>query len=171
MKKFSRGIAIGLVITLCLWGWGLAGYAQDSPLPKKSISPDEVNPKLETVLQELSRTAQIRPLAIPELAQARGIVVRDDMITVIVEPVSGNASRIDRVAVRALGGTIEATSKSLMRVRVPISLRSVYDWNPRLYFSYWSDARVAHGSCSAVTQWIMKYLAFQIRNDNKRLST
>lgn len=43
------------------------------------------------------------------------------MVTVIVEPVSGNASRIDRATVRALGGTIEARSRSLMRVRAPIS--------------------------------------------------
>jgi subtilisin family serine protease len=121
MRKFSLGIAIGLVITLCAWGWSLVGYAQDSPLPNKSISPDEVNPKLETILQELSRTAQFRPGALSELAKDRGIPLQADMVTVIVEPASGRVSSIDKVAVAAIGGHVQATSNSLMRVRVPIS--------------------------------------------------
>ena len=89
--------------------------------PGKTIPSDEVNPRLETVLQELSRTAQAQPLAVQQFAKDKGISVADDLITVIVEPVSGRVSTIDRAAVVAIGGEVEATSKSLMRVRVPIS--------------------------------------------------
>jgi subtilisin family serine protease len=77
---------------------------------------------LETVLQELSRTAQARPLALSQLAQDRGITLAGgDSITVIIEPASGRVSSIDKAAVAALGGVVEASSKSLMRVRVPIN--------------------------------------------------
>ena len=120
MKGYFRELAIGLMLALCLGGWAWWSYAQGAGGPQKSIPPTEVNPKLETVLQELARTAQVRPSAVPELAQARGISVRDDMITVIVEPADGRVSSIDKAGVIALGGVVEATSKSLMRVRVPI---------------------------------------------------
>jgi hypothetical protein len=39
---------------------------------------------------------------------------------VIVEPTSGRAAWFDEAAVRALGGTVEARSNSLLRVRVPV---------------------------------------------------
>jgi subtilisin family serine protease len=120
MRKFSRGITIGLVITLCLWGWGLVGYAQDSPLPNKSISPDEVNPKLETVLQELSRTAQLQPQALRQMAKDRGIPLQADMVTVIVEPASGRVSSISRAGIAVIGGKVEASSQQLMRVQIPV---------------------------------------------------
>jgi len=89
--------------------------------PGKTIPSDEVNPKLETVLQELSRTARAQPLAVQQFAKDKGIPVADDLVTVIVEPVSGRVSSIDQAAVRALGGEVEAASERLMRVRVPIS--------------------------------------------------
>lgn len=120
MKTVFRclSLTMWLVIALGLLGFSVVALASS---PRKTIPFDEVNPRLETVLQELSRTAQVRPLAVPELAQARGIAVRDDMITVIVEPADGRVSSIDKAGVTALGGVIEATSKSLMRVRIPIS--------------------------------------------------
>jgi len=89
--------------------------------PGKTIPSDEVNPKLETVLQELSHTAQTRPLALSQLAQDRRIFLAEgDRITVIVEPADGRVSSVDKAGVVALGGEVQATSKSLMRVRVPI---------------------------------------------------
>ena len=114
-----RTIAVWLVIISSILSFSVVTLATSSG---KTIPFDEVNHRLETVLQELSRTAQARPLALSQLAKDKGIALAGgDSITVVIEPVSGNASRINRVAVRALGGTIEATSKSLMRVRVPIS--------------------------------------------------
>jgi len=73
MKEHSRGLAIGFVLALCLCGWALYCYAYGVPAPPKSIPPDEANPRLQTVLQELSRTAQSRPAALSELAKDRGI--------------------------------------------------------------------------------------------------
>jgi hypothetical protein len=117
---FVRGMRLRLVfMVLVLLAFTCSVLAASSG---KTIPFDEVNHRLETVLQELSRTAQARPLTLSQLAQDRGITLAGgDSITVIIEPVSGNASRIDRAAVRALGGTIGATSKSLMRVHIPVS--------------------------------------------------
>jgi len=113
-----RTLTVWLVIVSAVLSFSLATLAASSG---KTIPPGEVAPKLETVLQELSRTAQAQPLAVQQFAKDKGISVADDLITVIVEPVSGRVSTIDRAAVVAIGGEVEATSKSLMRVRVPIS--------------------------------------------------
>ena len=114
-----RTIAVWLVIVSSILSFSVVTLAASSG---KTIPFDEVNPHLETVLQELSRTAQARPLALSQLAQDRGIALAGgDSITVIVEPVSGRVSSIDKAAVAALGGVVEASSKSLMRVRVPIN--------------------------------------------------
>jgi hypothetical protein len=116
MKMTRRNLAVWLVIVSSILSFSVVTLATSSG---KTIPFDEINPRLETVLQELARTAQAQPLALSQLAQDRGITLAGgDSITVIIEPVSGNASRIDRAAVRALGGTIEATSKSLMRVPI-----------------------------------------------------
>lgn len=45
-------------------------------VPAKPIPRDEINPKLETVLQELARTAHWRPKALPEIAKGYGIPCR-----------------------------------------------------------------------------------------------
>ena len=105
-----------LIASLCLAFGAVAAGASF----QKAIPPDEVNPKLETVLQELARTAQTRPAAVSQIAGARGIPMTGKTVTVIVEPVFGRVSSIDMAAVAALGGVVEETSKSLMRVRVPV---------------------------------------------------
>jgi len=121
MKEHSRGLAIGFVLALCLCGWALYCYAYGVPAPPKSIPPDEANPRLQTVLQKLSRTAQSRPAALAELAKDCGIPLQADMVTVIVEPADGRVSSVDKTGVVALGGEVQAISNSLMRVCVPIS--------------------------------------------------
>ena len=105
-----------LIASLCLAFGAVAAGASF----QKAIPLDEVNPKLETVLQELARTAQTRPAAVSQIAGARGIPMTGKTVTVIVEPVFGRVSSIDMAAVAALGGVVEETSKSLMRVRVPV---------------------------------------------------
>lgn len=88
----------------------------------KPIPTEEVNPKLQTALQELSRAAQARPMALSELAKDRGIdLAEEDRIKVIIKPVSGSVSRINEAALKALGGIIEAPTDSLMRINVPVS--------------------------------------------------
>ncbi len=84
------------------------------------IPRDEIHPRLETVLQALARTAQVGPAALADFARGRGIPLTDETVRVVIEPVSGAVSAIDRAAVAALGGVIEASSESLMRVRVPV---------------------------------------------------
>lgn len=55
-----RTIAVWLIIVTSIVSFSVTLAASSG----KTIPPDEVNPKLETVLQELSRTAQARPLAL-----------------------------------------------------------------------------------------------------------
>ena len=96
--------------------------------PTKPIPPDQANPRLQTVLQVLARTAQTRPAALPEAAKDRGIPLQADKVTVIVEPSSGYASSISKAAVAVIGGKVEATSRQLMRVQIPASrLESLAD--------------------------------------------
>ncbi|MCK4391940.1 hypothetical protein KAX17_03455, partial [Candidatus Bipolaricaulota bacterium] len=120
MKKSFRCFAIELIIALCLVGSSLFGLAQGVASSAKSIPPEEINPRLETVLQELARKAEVGPAAVAEFASGTGIPLSDEMVRVVIEPVSGRVSAVDQAAVEALGGIIEATSKSLMRVRVPV---------------------------------------------------
>lgn len=96
--------------------------------PVKPIPPDEANPRLQTVLQELSRTAQARPEALREAARDHGIPLQENQVTVIVEPASGHISSISRAAIAAIGGKVEASSRQLMRVRIPVDkLESLAD--------------------------------------------
>jgi len=87
----------------------------------KAIAPNEINPKLQTVLQELARVAKARPMDLSRLAQDRGIdLAGEDRIKVIIKPLSARVSSIDAVGLKVLGGIIEASSDSLMRVNVPV---------------------------------------------------
>ena len=96
--------------------------------PTKSIPPDEANPRLQTVLQVLARTAQTRPAALPKAAEERGILLQEDEVTVIVEPSSGYVSSISQAAIAAIGGRVEASSRQLMRVQIPVDkLESLAD--------------------------------------------
>ncbi len=110
MKTTLRSMALWLLIAALCVVFGAAAAGQGHS-PRKAVPSDEVNPKLETVLQELTYTAQTRPQAVSEWAQDRGIAVADDMVTVIVKLASGRASSIDRAAVAALGGVVEAMLK------------------------------------------------------------
>lgn len=110
---FALVVCIGVAIT-----W--AGSAQ-AETPTKPFPPSQVNPRLQTVLQELAQKAQAHPMAVQAFAKGKNIPVSDNLVTVIVEQVSGHVSAISQAAVVALGGQIEASSESLMRVRVPVA--------------------------------------------------
>jgi hypothetical protein len=110
-----------LVLTICLVAATISPAAAQDLLSRKSIPADQVNPRLETVLQELARKEQAQPLAVQAFAKDKNISLSGDLVTVIVEPLSGHVSSISQAAVISLGGQIEAASDSLMRVRVPIS--------------------------------------------------
>jgi subtilisin family serine protease len=91
----------------------------DNPSFREPIPLDQINPRMQTVLQELSRMAQAQPLEAKSFARDKGIPLVDNFIRVIIEPISGRASAISQEDIVALGGKVEATSRSLMRVRVP----------------------------------------------------
>jgi len=74
---------------------------------------------MPTSLQLLAMEAQARPQHLATTADALGIDLEDGEVVVIVEPTSGRATRVDEAAVRALGGSVEARSDSLLRVRAP----------------------------------------------------
>jgi len=116
------------MLGICFCGWAWWGYTQGTIGLKKSISLDEVNPKLQTVLQELARTAQARPEALPQVAEGHGVALEADKVTVIVKPVSGYVSSISRAGIIAIGGKVEASSRQLMRVQIPVDrLESLAD--------------------------------------------
>jgi len=88
--------------------------------PPKPIPPEAANPRLETVLQLLAERRQESLAAAQAFAQAQGIALADDAVRVIIEPVDGRSTKIDRLALEALGGMVEATSRSLMRAKIPL---------------------------------------------------
>jgi len=93
--SISRGIGLAIV-ALLLIGFTCVAAAM------KAIPPDEANPRLQTVLQELARTAQARPEALPQAAKGHGITLQADKVTVIVEPTHWASGR------RAVGMKIES---------------------------------------------------------------
>ena len=122
-KPTSRGIWIALSIAALL----LFAFTSVAA-PPKSIPPGEANPRLQTVLQELARTAQTQPATLPESAREHGIPLQADKVTVIVEPASGRVSSISRAAIAVFGGKVEASSQQLMRVQIPVDrLESLAD--------------------------------------------
>jgi len=103
--SISRSVALWLIVCLV----GLVVTAK--PFPEA-----EVNPLLSTNLQILTRQAS----GIHPQGDTPGGIDPNEEITVILEPSSGDAARIRDSAIRMAGGVVEARSKSLIRVRVPI---------------------------------------------------
>jgi len=98
-------------VSLIAWICVLSGLvaAADKPFPE-----DEIHPLLSTSLQSQWReTTAIAP---------QGAIAADPNreVTVILEPVSGRASRIQDSAVRMAGGHVVARSRSLVRVQIPV---------------------------------------------------
>ena len=79
----------------------------------------DAHPKMPTSLQLLAMEAQASPQRLEQAASELGIDLDDGEVTVIVEPQYGRSRRVDELAVEALGGEVEATSESLLQVRIP----------------------------------------------------
>lgn len=94
--------------------------AQQALPPPVTISPERPHPKLETVLQLLAERRQEGVVAAQAFAQAQGIELADDAVRVVIEPLGESSREIDRTALERLGVTVEATSRGLMRARVPL---------------------------------------------------
>lgn len=81
------------------------------------------HPKLESILGRLAEEHSRSRTAMQKLVQQRDISLENDQVRVILVPPSGeDASAIDQLALVSYGAVIEAVSKHLMRVRIPISL-------------------------------------------------
>ena len=78
-KPTSRGIGIAVAVVVFL----LVAFTSIAA-PPKSIPPDEANPRLQTVLQELARTAWYQPQALPEAAKDH-LLQRAEQIRVLAK--------------------------------------------------------------------------------------
>ncbi|MEN6368522.1 MAG: S8 family serine peptidase [Thermotogota bacterium] len=106
-------IGFGLLLGLLVVSTVVAGA-------EKAIPPERANPRLAPSLQLLAEIATSNPSALQPRAEDSGIVLDGDRIDVIIEPTSGRVANLDEAAIRALGGTVEAKSETLIRASVPV---------------------------------------------------
>ena len=118
-------VAVAVVVTV------VTNFALFAPPPPPSPShlsrSATVDPssKLEPILLELAKRWQAGPLRAQALAEQRGIALEPEgeegLVKVIIEPAGDDPSVVDRAALEALGARVEAVSKSLLRVKIPLS--------------------------------------------------
>ena len=114
------GIALGVLLMVGLFSPSLFAEELVEPPPEKPIKEEEINPRLETVLQILYKEYQEALAKAREFAQQEGITLVDNTVRVIIEPEGQASANIDRTKLEFLGATVEATSRSLMQARIPI---------------------------------------------------
>ncbi|MBS3788992.1 S8 family serine peptidase [Candidatus Bipolaricaulota bacterium] len=117
-QRFLALIALLLITFLII---PVLTTAQPKSPPEKPLPPEAANPKLENKLQVLEDRWAESPAAGREYAQSRGIPVENGKVRVIIEP-SGLPGGINRTALEARGGEVEATSRSLMAVKIPATM-------------------------------------------------
>ncbi|MDH7505982.1 MAG: S8 family serine peptidase [Candidatus Acetothermia bacterium] len=119
-----RGLRTWLLLAMILplaFAW-LSPAAGQEALPPPEMPPvAQAHPKLETVLQLLAESREAGVVAAQAFAQAQGIELADDAVRVVIEPLGRGSLEIDRAALERLGATVEATSRSLMRARIPLA--------------------------------------------------
>ncbi len=82
---------------------------------------EKYHPRLGSILGRLAEEYSRSRAAMQKLAQQRNISLENDEVRVILVPPSGeDSSAIDQLALVSCGATIEAISRHLMRVRVPV---------------------------------------------------
>jgi len=80
------------------------------------------HPKLESILGELAEKYSQSKIGIQEFARQRSIHLEDDQVKVILVPFPGkDTSTIDQASLVSCGAVVEAVSRHLMRVKVPIT--------------------------------------------------
>ncbi|MFC2078145.1 S8 family serine peptidase, partial [Candidatus Bipolaricaulota bacterium] len=108
-----------ILICLVLWVAMSATPAVVASDMRSRIPQEEAHPRMTTSLQLLAMTAETEPARLETMGSDLGVEVTDGDVVFIVEPMYGRAAYVDDVAIRALGGTVEARSESLLRVRAP----------------------------------------------------
>ncbi len=87
------------------------------------VGAKKYHPKLESVLGRLAEEYSQSEIAMQKFASQRNISFENNQVRIILVPAPGeDASIIDQVSLVSRGVVIDAVSKHLMRVRVPISL-------------------------------------------------
>ncbi|MBS3793124.1 S8 family serine peptidase, partial [Candidatus Bipolaricaulota bacterium] len=122
-RFFARFIILLLVLLTPVFIFPTMGQgenAKEQP-PPKAIDPADVNPKLQTVLQQMERKGALGLAKVAQFAQSHDITITDNHVTVIIESQSGRAASIDKFKLKQLGGRVEASSKSLLRAKVPVT--------------------------------------------------
>lgn len=85
------------------------------------VEVEKYHPKLESVLGRLVEKYHQSITAMRNFAQQRSVSLENGEVTVILVPLPGDdASMIDQVSLVSYGAVIEAVSKHLMRVRIPV---------------------------------------------------
>ncbi|MFQ6067066.1 MAG: S8 family peptidase [bacterium] len=88
----------------------------------KVVKKKENHPKIESVLEALAGKYTRSKMAAQDFARENKILLKDDLVTVILVPPWGkDASVIDQAALNLYGATVEATSRHLMRAKIPLS--------------------------------------------------
>lgn len=88
-----------------------------------NVEAKKYHPKLESVLGRLAEEYSQDKMAMQKFAGQRSIPLQNDEVRVILVPPPGeDTSVINQATLVSYGVTIEAVSKHLMRVRIPISL-------------------------------------------------
>ena len=109
--------------------------AQAQNPPDKPIPPEVANPKLATKVQALAREWAKSRREGREYARSWNLPVREGMLTAIIEPADAGPGAIDRAALQNRGVEIQATSRSLMKAKIPVQrLRAVAGNVPGISF-------------------------------------
>ena len=88
----------------------------------KEIKVKRYNPKIESVLEILAEKYRENKVMAQNFAHQNKIRLEDSQVTVIlVPPVGEDASVIDQTSLIFYQATVEAISRHLIRVRVPVS--------------------------------------------------
>ena len=120
-KKFT--IKSGLIVFFFIGFMGIFnGYLLAMDITKNS-EIKKYHPKLESVLGALIEKYSQSEMLAQDFAERHKVPLRDNQVRVVLVPPPGEgASAIEQTTLTSYGAIIEASSKHLIRIRVPISL-------------------------------------------------
>jgi len=122
----SKRLVLLFLISVVLVFNPLGSLGADRPEgpPRKPIPADAANPKLATKLQVLEQEWRKSRVSGQAYAQSTNMPLKNEMVTVIIEPDGSSSEAINQQALVGLGGEVEATSRSLMRAKIPVNALS-----------------------------------------------
>ncbi len=125
-KRRIFSLAFSLVL-LALLGVGWSSLSEEV-LPAKLLSLSQYHPKIENALLRFTDSAYKFGSEALTPRMSSYFEPSDQTVRVIIEPEDKNAQAVSEAQLRAVGARVEARSRSLLRVRVPIkNLRALAD--------------------------------------------